>query len=115
MKQTVLLLALLPLAACTEADGGEAASDAREVLIEACDTQQGAQWLRNQYGEEYCTCWADQAREELDDETYTRLVEATRAELAAGSDAEREAIARDAFQAYAQASDAAQGACTRGG
>ena len=115
MKKVLLLLTLLPLAACTEADGGGGISDARAVLIEACDTQQGAQWLRDQYGEDYCACWADRAREELDDETYTRLVEAASDELAAGSDAEREAIARDAVQAYAQASDAAQGACTRGG
>jgi len=106
------VLGVLVLAAC----GGEAAERStaegdRVALIEACETQQGIEWLRREYGEDYCDCRADVAKEALDVPTYRMLVEGARAELEAGSPEEREGIARDAFEAYAQAADAARMNC----
>ncbi len=102
-------LVLLVFAGC---ERGSAEGD-RAALIQACDTQKGAGWLRKEYGEDYCACRADKAREALDSETYRQLVKASKAELKAADKAERETIARDSFKAYAQAADAARSACKK--
>jgi hypothetical protein len=82
--------------------------EGRAALIEACDTQQGIGWLKREYGEDYCACWADRAQEVLGEENYRRLVEASRAELVSADVADRERIARGNTHLYASVSNAAQ-------
>jgi hypothetical protein len=115
-KQPLLLwstVALLGLWAC----GPERSADQfteeedRAALIEACDSQQGIGWLKREYGEDYCECWADKAQEVLGEENYGRLVEASRAELVAADVADRERIARENTHLYSSVSSAAQ-SCT---
>jgi hypothetical protein len=77
--------------------------------MEACETTQGIGWLKREYGEDYCSCWADKAKEVLGDDNYSSLVQASRAELAAGADvADRERIARENTHLYSSVSHAAQ-------
>lgn len=109
-------VALLGLWAC----GAGPASDpfteeeGRAALIEACETQQGIGWLKREYGEDYCGCWADKAKEVLGEENYSSLVQASRAELAAGADvADRDRIARENTHLYSSVEAAAQ-SCGRG-
>lgn len=53
-----------------EQEEGEAP---RMALMEACGTQQGIGWLKREYGENYCACWADTAQEVLSEANYRTL------------------------------------------
>ncbi|MEZ4587049.1 MAG: hypothetical protein R2909_11660 [Gemmatimonadales bacterium] len=109
--------ALLALMACgggAAQGGGDAPADAREVLLSACSTQQGIGYLKREYGESYCECWADKALETLSAANYRTLVEASRAELAAADRADREGIVRQHTEIYSTVSTAAQ-ACKGAG
>jgi hypothetical protein len=81
-------------------------------LIEACETQQRIGWLKREYGEDYCECWADKAQEVLGEANYGMLVQASRAELASADVADRERIARENTHLYSTVSAAAQ-SCRR--
>jgi hypothetical protein len=101
-------IALAAIAAIAACGGGGKAND-RAAIVEACNTQQGAGWLRKEYGENYCECYADTAKEKLDADAYKTLAAASREELKAGDDeAAREAIARRNTRVYSEASHQAQ-------
>jgi hypothetical protein len=104
---TVALLGLLACGA-EASEEGFTEEEGRAALIEACDTQQGINWIKSQYGEDYCECWADKAREVLGDENYGQLVQASRAELSSADVADRERIARENTHLYSSVSSAAQ-------
>jgi len=103
-------VALLGLWACGAGSAGDQFTEAedRAALVEACNTQQGIGWLKREYGEGYCECWADKAREVLGDANYSRLAQASRAELASADVADRERIARENTDLYSSVSNAAQ-------
>src|SRR5690606_21098001 len=82
--------------------------EGRAALIEACGTQQGIGWLKREYGDNYCDCWADKAKDVLGEANYGKLVQASRAELAAADAADRETIARENTDLYSSVSNAAQ-------
>lgn len=104
-----LLIGATALAALGGCSGGGGSTDDRAAIVEACNTQQGAGWLRREYGENYCACYADTAKEKLDADAYKTLAAASREELKAGDDeAAREAIARRNTQVYSEASHQAQ-------
>jgi hypothetical protein len=97
-------ITVLALAAC----GGGEAVDGRASLMSACESSQGIGWLKREYGDNYCTCWADQARDVLSAENYRTLVEATQAELKAADKADREKIIREHTEIYSTVSAAAK-------
>lgn len=104
----VLLAGVLSLAACA---GGElSAEESRSAVVEACETQQGIGWLKREYGERYCECYADTALEVLSEENYDVLARASRAELDAADVADRERIARENTSVYSSVSGA-MGSC----
>jgi len=111
LRNVTFGIVVITLGACAAGEGDTA--DERTVLISACETQQGIGWLRKEYGEDYCACWADAAKDGLDQATYAELVKASRAELKAENETERENLARAAFGANAQAADAARMACRK--
>lgn len=111
LRKVTLSMVVVTLGACAAGEGDT--PDERTVLINACETQQGIGWLRKEYGENYCACWADAAKDSLGQATYAQLVKASRAELKAENETERESLARAAFGAYAQAADAARMVCRK--
>lgn len=98
---------LLAMSGCGDSGGAAARVDAREQMLQACDTQQGIGWLKREYGEQYCECWADQAKEVLSPANYATLVDAVAAELEAADAADRERIARRHTEIYSTVADAA--------
>jgi hypothetical protein len=106
-----LALALTACGGATD-NGIGGGIDARAVLLESCNTQQGIGWLKKEYGEAYCECWVDQAKEVLGTDNYNTLVSASAAELEAVDDADREKIARRHTEIYSTVS-AATGKCAR--
>lgn len=98
------LVVVAGLAAC----GGGGRVDSRAVLLNSCETSQGIGWLQREYGEGYCECWADQAKEVLSGENYQALVKAAQAELSAADEADREKIIRRHTEIYATVSAAAK-------
>ena len=103
-------VAVLGLWACGAEDTGEQLSqgEGRAALLEACETQQGIGWLKREHGDGYCECWADKAQEVLGEANYSRLVQASRAEVAAADVADRERIVRENTDLHASVSTAAQ-------
>jgi hypothetical protein len=103
-------VALLALWACgTESAGDQfTEEEGRAALVEACETQQGIGRLKREHGDDYCECWADKAQEVLGEANYSRLVQASRAELASDDVADREKIARENTELYSSVSSAAQ-------
>jgi hypothetical protein len=101
---------LLGLWACGAGSAGDqfTEEEGRAALIEACGTQQGIGWLKREHGEDYCECWADKAKDVLGEANYSRLVQASRAELASADVADRERIARENTDLYSSVSNAAQ-------
>lgn len=97
-----VLVVLAGLAAC----GGGEQIDNRAVLMASCETQQGIGWLKREYGDSYCECWADQAKEVLSSENYQTLVKAAEAETKAADGADREKIIRQHTEIYSTVSDA---------
>lgn len=102
------LVVLAGLAAC----GGSDPIDSRAVLMASCETQQGIGWLKREYGDSYCDCWADQAKEVLSSENYQTLVKAAQAETKAADEADREKIIRQHTEIYSTVSDVA-GRCAK--
>lgn len=103
----------LALTACGRSDSGVGGGiDARATLLESCNTQQGIGWLKQEYGEAYCECWADQAKENLGTDDYNTLVSASAAELEAVDDADRTKIYRRHMELYSTV-EAATGKCDR--
>lgn len=98
------LVVLTGLAAC----GGGETIDSRAVLMASCETSQGIGWLKREYGDSYCDCWADQAKEVLSSENYQTLVEASQAETKAADKADREKIIRQHTEIYSTVSNAAK-------
>ncbi len=74
----------------------------------SCETKQGIGWLKREYGESYCDCWADQAKDVLSNENYQTLVKAAQAESQAADKADREKIIRQHTEIYSIVSDAAR-------
>ncbi|HNR22300.1 MAG TPA: hypothetical protein PKL49_04675 [Steroidobacteraceae bacterium] len=116
MKQMAMMKLLIGatlfvvLAGC---GGSAGTTDDRTAIIDACNTQQGAGWLRKEYGENYCECYADTAQQKLDSDSYRTLAAASREELKAADDeAARETIARRNTGVYSEASHHAQ-SCKR--
>lgn len=108
-----VLISATMFAALTACGGGAGKMDDRTAIIEACNTQQGAGWLRKEYGENYCECYADTAKEKLDADFYKALVAASREALKVVDDeAAREAIARRNTRFYAEAEHRTQ-SCER--
>ena len=99
---------LAGLSAC----GGSEPIDSRAALMTSCETQQGIGWLKREYGESYCDCWADQAKDVLSSENYQALVKASQAEIKAADKADREKIVRQHTEIYSTVSDAA-GRCAK--
>ncbi|WP_275098313.1 hypothetical protein [Sedimenticola hydrogenitrophicus] len=93
---------LTGLTAC----GGGDPIDSRAVLMASCETSQGIGWLKREYGNSYCDCWADQAKDVLSGENYQTLVKAAQAETAAADKADREKIIRRHTEIYSAVSDA---------
>lgn len=98
------LFALAALVAC---NGGDPI-DSRAALMASCETSQGIGWLKREYGDGYCDCWADQAKEVLSSENYQALVKAAQAETKAADKADREKIVRQHTEIYSTVSDAAK-------
>lgn len=114
MRQRKILVAgplLLALAAC----GGAPSIDSRAALMAACETSQGIGWNKREYGERYCECWADQAKEVLSSENYQTLVEAAQAEVKAADKADREKVIRQNTEIYSTVSSAAKSCAKAGG
>lgn len=103
-----VLVVLAGLAAC---EGGSQI-DSRAALMASCETSQGIGWLKSEYGESYCDCWADEAKEILSGENYQSLVKAAQAETEAADEADREKIVRQHTEIYSTVSDAA-GRCAK--
>jgi hypothetical protein len=98
------LVALTALVACSSGDP----IDSRAALMASCETSQGIGWLKREYGDSYCDCWADQAKEVLSSENYQTLVKAAQAETKAADKADREKIIRQHTEIYSTVSDAAK-------
>lgn len=110
MKALIGAALVVALAAC---GGGTGTEDDRTAVIEACNSQQGIGWLRKEYGENYCQCYADTAKAQMDADSYKALATASREELKVVDDkAAREAIARQNTLVYSEASHHAQ-SCKR--
>jgi hypothetical protein len=105
------LFALVVLAGLVACEGGDPI-DSRTVLMTSCETQQGIGWLKREYGDSYCECWVDQAKEVLSSENYQTLVKAAEAETKAADGADREKIIRQHTEIYSTVSDAA-GRCAK--
>ena len=104
--------ALVVSAGLVACGGGETV-DSRAVLMASCETSQGIGWLKREYGDNYCECWADQAKEVLSSENFETLVKASQAETKAADEADREKIVRQHTEIYSTVSDAA-GRCAKG-
>ncbi|MDO9460879.1 MAG: hypothetical protein Q7N95_12300 [Alphaproteobacteria bacterium] len=105
MKMIITLGAcVLMLAAC----GEEGTVDVRANMIEACGTKQGIGWLKREYGDNYCECWADQAVKVLSPANYEVLVKAVQLELEAADKADREKIYREHTAIYSTVAAAAK-------
>ena len=98
------LVASAALVACSSGDP----IDSRAVLMASCETSQGIGWLKREYGDSYCDCWADQAKEVLSSENYQVLVKAAQAEGKAADKADRERIIRQHTEIYSIVSGAAK-------
>ncbi len=94
------------LVACERGESVESI-DGRAVLMASCETSQGIGWLKREYGDSYCDCWADQAKEVLSSENYEAFVKAAQAETQAADEADREKIIRQHTELYSTVSDAA--------
>jgi hypothetical protein len=99
--------ALVALAALVACSGGDPI-DSRAALMASCETSQGIGWLKREYGDSYCDCWADQANEVLSSENYQTLVKAAQAETKAADKADREKIIRQHTEIYSTVSGAAK-------
>lgn len=97
----------LAVSGCGDSGGGAARVDVRDQMLEACNTQPGIGFLKREYGQQYCDCWADQAREVLSPANYATLVDAVAAELKAADNADRDKIARRHTEIYSTVHDAA--------
>lgn len=106
----IVLVTVAGAAAC----GGGAPGDSRATLMASCETSQGVGWYKREYGERYCDCWADQAKEVLSDANYQTLVKAAEAETKAADEADREKIIRQHTELYSTVSDAAR-QCAKAG
>ena len=104
------LVALAGLVAC---DGGDPV-DSRAALLASCETSQGIGWLKREYGDSYCNCWADQAKKVLSSENFQTFVKAAQAETKAADKADREKIIRQHTEMYSTVSDAAR-RCAKAG
>ena len=107
MRQTRLFavgVLLMALVAC----GGGNPVDSRAALMNSCETSQGIGWNKREYGEHYCECWADQAKEVLSSENYQTLVTAAQEEVKAADKADREKIIRQHTEIYSTVSSAAK-------
>ncbi len=98
------LVVVAALMACSSSDP----IDSRAVLMASCESSQGIGYLKREYGESYCDCWADQAKEVLSSENYKTLVKAAQAETMAADKADREKIIRQHTEIYSTVSDAAK-------
>ena len=105
-----LLVVMAGLVAC---DGSDPI-DSRAALMASCETSQGIGWLKREYGDSYCNCWADQAKEVLSSENYQTLVKVAQAETKAADKADREKIIRQHTEIYSTVSDAAK-RCAKAG
>ena len=94
----------LLLVAC----GNGESVDSRGNMIAACETQQGIGWLKREYGEHYCECWADEAKKTLSPENYDVLNKAVQSELKATDKADREKIYREHSAIYSSVASAAK-------
>ena len=103
-------LVMLALAGCEDSTP----VDGRATMMVACETRQGAAWFKKNYGDNYCECWADEAKVKLSAENYKTLLEATEAELAAADMAGREMIYRKNPEIYTTVSSAAK-SCAEAG
>ncbi|MCP5413267.1 MAG: hypothetical protein H6961_01405 [Chromatiaceae bacterium] len=103
---------LLTVSACSDTKSTAATVDGRATMLVACNSKPGIGWLKKEYGDKYCDCWADQAKEILSPENYVTLLDATAAELKAADKAEREKIYRKHTEIYSTVSDAA-GRCAK--
>lgn len=113
VRMMKVLIGATMFVALTACGGRTGKTDDRAAIIEACNTQQGAGWLRKEHGENYCECYADTAKEKMDADSYKTLAAASREELQAVDDeAAREAIARRNTRVYSEASHHAQ-SCKR--
>lgn len=101
------------LAGLVACEGGDSI-DSRAVLMASCETSQGIGWNKREYGDSYCDCWADQAKEVLSSENYQTLIKATQAETKAADKADRENIIRQHTGIYSTVSDAAK-RCAKAG
>lgn len=104
-------VALVALTACGGDSGG--AADARASLLASCSSQQGIGWLKKEYGEQYCECWADAAEQGLSPDNYKSLVKATQAEMKAADEADREKIVRQHTEIYSAVSAEASNVCSQ--
>ena len=96
---------VLVVSAGLSACGGGEPIDGRAVLLTSCETQQGIGWLKREYGDNYCECWADRAKEILSSENYQTLVKAADAETKAADVADRVKIVRQHTEIYSTVSD----------
>jgi uncharacterized lipoprotein YehR (DUF1307 family) len=113
MKQPNIVVGgvlLLALSACGDGEP----IDSRADLMAACETSQGIGWNKREYGDRYCECWADQAKEILNSENYQTLVKAAQAEMKATDKANREKIIRQHTEIYSTVSGAAK-RCAKAG
>jgi len=107
MKQPTIVVGgvlLLALSACGDGEP----IDSRADLMAACETSQGIGWNKREYGDRYCECWADQAKEILNSSNYQTLVKAAQAEMTATDKANREKIIRQHTEIYSTVSGAAK-------
>ena len=88
--------------------------DGRSVLMASCETSQGIGWYKREYGDGYCDCWADQAKQVLSGDNYQVLIKAAQAETKAADEADRERIIRQHTEIYSTVSDAAK-QCAKAG
>lgn len=80
--------------------------DSRGNMIAACETKQGIGWLKREYGDHYCECWADEAKKILSPENYDVLHKAVQSELKATDKADREKIYRKHTAIYSTVASA---------
>jgi hypothetical protein len=107
MRQTKTVAGGVFLLALTACGAGEPI-DNRAVLMTACESSQGIGWNKRNYGDRYCDCWVDQAKEVLSGENYETLVRGAQAEMKAADKADREKIIRQHTEIYSTVSGAAK-------
>jgi hypothetical protein len=103
-RNSFVLVAFAALVACSSGDP----IDSRAALMASCETSQGIGWLKREYGDSYCDCWADQAKAVLKSENYQTLVKAAQEEVKAADKADREKIIRQHTEIYSTVSEAAK-------